>query len=153
MARSRDLEPDDRRALAVSYVLFYRTQDGRQRWHTIGRHGSPWIPDTAREEAQRLLGDVARGGDPAAVKRSKRQAKTVAELCDLYMDDAGAGRLLTRRKIPKKASTLVIDCLRIESHVKPLLGQQSVAAVTREDIDQFMHDVAAGKTVSMTEIG
>ena len=136
---------------AVSYVLFYRTQDGRQRWHTIGRHGSPWTPEVAREEAQRLLGDVARGGDPAAVKRSKRQAKTVAELCDLYLADAEAGRLLTRRKIPKKASTLAIDCLRIERHVKPLLGQQSVAGVTREDIDQFMHDVAAGKTVSMTK--
>ena len=100
---------------------------------------------------QPLLGDVAKGGDPAAVKLSKRQAKTVAELCDLYIADAEAGRLLTRRKIPKKASTLVIDRLRIDSHVKPLLGQQSVAAVTREDIDQFMHDVAAGKAISMTK--
>jgi hypothetical protein len=24
---------------AVAYVLKYRTKDGRQRWHTIGRHG------------------------------------------------------------------------------------------------------------------
>ena len=24
---------------------------GRQRWITIGRHGSPWTPDTARREA------------------------------------------------------------------------------------------------------
>ena len=32
----------------VSYLLFYRTREGRTRWHTIGRHGSPWTPDTAR---------------------------------------------------------------------------------------------------------
>jgi integrase len=98
-----------------------------------------------------LLGDVARGQDPAAIKRSKRQAKTVAELCDLYLADAEAGRLLTRRRVAKKTSTLEIDRLRIECHVKPLLGQFSVAAVTREDIDQFMHDVAAGKSVPLTQ--
>jgi hypothetical protein len=62
---------------AVSYMVFYRTQEGRPRWHTIGRHGAPWTPDTAREEARRLLGDVARGQDPAATKRSKRQANVM----------------------------------------------------------------------------
>jgi hypothetical protein len=30
---------------AVAYVLKYRTVAGRQRWHTIGRHGAPWTPD------------------------------------------------------------------------------------------------------------
>ena len=55
---------------AVSYVLIYRTQEGRQRWHTIGRHGAPWTPETAREEAKRLLGKVVDGIDPSAVNRS-----------------------------------------------------------------------------------
>jgi integrase len=131
---------------AVSYVLIYRTREGRQRWHTLGRHGAPWTPDTARDEARRLLGDVAAGADPAAAKKAKRRAATVAELCDLYLADAEAGRLLTRRKRAKKASTLSTDRGRIERHIKPLLGQYKVAAVTREDVDQFMHDVAAGKT-------
>src|SRR5262249_19164266 len=48
---------------AVAYVLFYRTKQGRQRWFTIGKHGAPWTPDTAREEARRLLGDVAHHRD------------------------------------------------------------------------------------------
>jgi integrase len=136
---------------AVSYVLIYRTQEGRQRWHTIGRHGAPWTPDTARDEARRLLGDVAGGADPAATKKTKRQAASVAELCDLYLADAEAGRLLTRRKTAKKPSTLSTDRGRIERHIKPLLGQHKVAAVTREDVDQFMHDVAAGKTAVKIE--
>jgi integrase len=131
---------------SVSYVLIYRTQEGRQRWHTIGRHGAPWTPETAREEAKRLLGKVVDGIDPSAVKQAKRKAATVAELCDLYLADAEAGRLLTRRKIPKKASTLTIDRGRIARHIKPLLGQMKVAAVTREDVDGFMHDIASGKT-------
>ena len=135
----------------VSYVLFYRTAEGRTRWHTIGRHGSPWTPDTAREEAQRLLGDVAGGSDPVADKQAKRKAATVAELCDLYLAEAEAGRLMTRRRTAKKASTLVTDRGRIERHIKPLLGALKVAAVTREDIDAFVHDVTAGKTAGKTK--
>jgi integrase len=141
------------RSEVVSYVLIYRTHEGRQRWQTIGRHGSPWTPDTARAEAQRLLGLVVGGDDPAAAKRARRNAATVSELCDLYMIDAEAGRLLTRRQSTKKASTLLIDRGRIERHIKPLLGAIKVAAVTREDVDAFMHDVASGKTASKTKTG
>jgi integrase len=136
---------------AVSYVLFYRTKDGRTRWHTIGRHGSPWTPDTARDEAQRLLGEVAGGADPAPEKRARRKAASVAQLCDQYLADAETNRLLTRRRAPKKASTLATDRGRIERHIKPLLGQLKVAAVTREDVDGFLHDVAAGRTAAKSK--
>src|ERR1700674_3897883 len=67
---------------AVAYVLKFRTAEGRQRWHTIGRHGAPWTPDLAREEAKRLLGEVVKGGDPAAAKSAKRNAAIVANLCE-----------------------------------------------------------------------
>jgi integrase len=139
------------RSEAVSYVLFYRTREGRQRWYTIGRHGAPWTPESAREEAQRLLGSVANDADPARAKRAARNAQTISELCDLYLGDAEAGRLITRRRAPKKASTLETDRGRIERHIKPLLGGRSVASVTREDIEAFMHDVAAGKTAGKTK--
>jgi integrase len=133
---------------AVSYVLMYRTGEGRQRRFTIGRHGAPWTPETAREEARRLLGEIVRGGDPAAVKREAREAITIAELCDAYLADAEAGRLLTRRGQSKKASTLTIDRGRIERHFKPLLGGRAVATVTRADVERFMHSVAEGKSAA-----
>ena len=141
------------RGPAVAYVLAYRTEEGRQRWHTIGRHGAPWTPEMAREEAKAILGKVVKGADPAADKQAKRQAETVAELCDLYWTAAESGRLLTRRKAPKKASTLLSDRGRIDKHVKPLLGRMKVAAVTREDVEDFMHAVAEGKTASRTATG
>jgi integrase len=93
-----------------------------------------------------LLGEVVQGVDPAADKQSKRRAETVGELCDLYMADAEAGRLLTRARAPKKASTLATDKGRIESHIRPLLGAMKVATVTRLDVEGFMHKVATGKT-------
>jgi len=136
---------------AITYAVFYRTSEGRQRWQTIGRHGSPWTPDKAREEATRILGDVADGKDPAADKKDTRKAKNVSELCDLYWADAEAGRLLTRRKVPKKASTLVSDKGRIERHIKPLLGNLKVGSVTSGDIEDFMNAVAEGETKGKTK--
>ena len=134
------------RSPSVTYAVFYRTAEGRQRWHKIGRHGAPWTPEKAREEAVRILGSVAGGTDPAGERDAVRKAKTVAELCDLYLADAEAGRLLTRRKLAKKPSTLATDRGRIERHIKPQLGRMTVAAVTREDIERFMHAVAEGET-------
>ena len=136
---------------AIAYVLKYRTAEGRQRWFTIGQHGAPWTPESARRQARQLLGDVARKADPAADKRAARKAQTVAELCEAYFADAVAGRLMTRRRSPKKASTVATDLGRIGRHIKPLLGRRTVGAVTREDIEAFMHDVAAGKTASRTK--
>ena len=60
------------RSEMVSYVLKYRTSAGQQRWHTIGRHGAPWTPETARAEALRVLGDVAKGADPASANIGRR---------------------------------------------------------------------------------
>src|SRR5664279_2483458 len=134
----------------VTYVLKYRTIVGRQRFHKIGRHGSPWTPETARNEAVRLLGDIIKGGDPAADKVINRSAMTMTELCDLYLADVEAGRLLTRRKIAKKESTLVSDRGRIARHIKPLLGRMTIAAVTSDDVEAMMHAIAAGSTAATT---
>jgi hypothetical protein len=43
---------------AKSYAIDYRAGSGRgapKRRLTIGKHGSPWTPETARAEAKRLL--------------------------------------------------------------------------------------------------
>ena len=54
-----------RQARGVFYYLRYR-HNGSQIMKSIGRHGSPWTPDTARSEALRLLGTLVGGGDPFA---------------------------------------------------------------------------------------
>lgn len=141
------------RSEAVAYVVLYRTVDGRSRRFTIGRHGAPWTPETARDEARRLLGEVSKGNDPCAIKKAKRHAATVGELCDLYLEDAEAGRLLTRRGGTKKASTILTDHSRINAHIKPILGKLKVPAVTREDVEAFMHAVADGTTKARKATG
>ena len=136
-----------RTGTAVVYIVKYRTATGRQRWQVIARHGV-LTPEEARAKAKAILGAVVDGADPAAEKQAARKAATVAELCDLYLADAEAGRLLTRRNVAKKPATLALDEGRIERHIKPLLGGMAVAAVDRIDVERFMHDVAAGKTAA-----
>jgi integrase len=118
------------------YVLKYRIA-GEQRWVTIGRHGSPWTPEQARDEAKRLMGDVARNNDPASRRRAEREALTFAALCDLYLAEGVSH---------KKPSTIAADKGRIEHHLKPLLGRKRVGAIAREDVERLLVDVKTGKT-------
>lgn len=138
---------------AIAYVLKYRTADGRQRWQTIGRHGAPWTPDMAREEAKRLLGEIVKGGDPAAEKTARRQAATITELCNAYIAASEAGRIITRRKTAKKSSTMAGDRGRVERHIKPLLGAIKVATVTRADIERFYDAISEGATAAQIKTG
>lgn len=130
-----------------SYVCKYRVGNGRTaptRRMTIGAHGSPWTVDQARAEARKLLGKVANGEDPAREKQDAKKQITVAQLCDLYLDQGIA---------TKKASTIATDKGRIARHIKPLLGRKKVLDVTRADIKRFMQDVANGKTSADIKTG
>jgi len=104
---------------------------------TIGEHGDPWTADKARVEAEKYRGDVKHGKNPAAFHRNEKAAKTVSELCDLYLAEGCE---------TKKPTTIATDKGRIERHIKPLLGNKRVKDITQSDIKRFMKDVAAGKT-------
>jgi hypothetical protein len=105
----------------------------------------------ARDGAKVLLGEIVEGADPGAEKTAQRKALIVGELCDRYFDDASAGKIRTRSKTPKKATTLAIDRGRIDRHIRPMLGKMSVSSVTRHDVEKFLHDVAEGKTAGRTK--
>lgn len=126
------------------FVLQYRLHGGVTRRFTIGQYGNPWTADSARIRAKELLGDVSRGIDPASEKTAEKQAKTVAQLCDMYLAD-GCGT--------KKASTVATDTGRIERHIKPLLGRKRVKDVSPADVRKFLTDVASGKTKANVKTG
>jgi hypothetical protein len=75
-----------------SYVIQYRSA-GRSRRYTIGLHGV-WTPETARREAKIQLGKVAQGDNPVEEKQNNRNAMTVNELCDRYLEAMRAGLIL-----------------------------------------------------------
>ena len=80
----------------------------------------------ARRKARDLLGEVARDEDPADKRRAKRSGPTINEICDWYLRNAEAGKIIGRSRGPIKASTLQMDHGRIESHIRPLLGKRVI---------------------------
>ena len=133
------------------YLVQYRAI-GRTRRVKIGLHG-PLTADEARKEARALLGAVAKGGDPAEDRATRRKAITVRELCDRYWHAAETGLILGKRGGPKKPSTLYKDRSRIDRHVLPLMGSRKVADLTRADVTRLMHDIAEGKTALVERTG
>ena len=112
------------------YVLKYRAS-GRQRWLTIGRHGSPWTVETARREARRLLGAVAEGGDPASARDAERKAPAFAELAERFLTEHAEAK--------RKASTAREYRRLLNLHVLPELGARQVKDVARNDIARLHH--------------
>jgi integrase len=124
---------------AASYLVQYRTREGRTRRLVLGRVGV-LTPDEARVQAGDKLKEVFLGGDPSADRHVARDALTVTELADLYLRDGPA------EKPNKKVSSWAADGSNIERHVKPLLGSKIAKALTQADIAKFQADVAAGKS-------
>lgn len=70
---------------AKSFFLNYRI-NGVERRYTIGRYPT-WSVTAAREEAKAIRRRIDRGEDPAADKRERRDAPTMQDLADRYIEE------------------------------------------------------------------
>jgi integrase len=121
--------------------------DGRQRMHTIGTHGSPWTPDEARIAADNVLRQAKRGEDPNEAKRIAREALTVGELIDAYLEQ---GRL---DKPAKRESTWAVDASNLNRHIRPLLGRKIANKLTKTEAIRALTDIELGKTAADIKTG
>jgi len=110
------------------YLLYYRTQDGRQRKPSIGVHGHITC-EQAREIATGWLGERVKGHDPSQARQIKRQSPSIADLCDRYMEE--------HSKVHKKASSIAFETFLIRKYIKPLLGSLRTLSVTQADISKL----------------
>jgi integrase len=128
-----------------TFLIQYRNIEGRTRRLVIGQCGV-LTPEIARHLARKKLTAVADGADPSADRQGVRVGMSVKEVCDWYLEQAEAGRLLGRNRRPIKASTLKSDRGRIETHIKPLLGARLVSRLSLQEIEGMQADIAAGKS-------
>ena len=121
-----------------SYVVQYRAGRGRgspTKRVTIGKHGSPWTPTTARKEALRLLGMVAGGADPAGEKSAKRKEQkaprnTVRAVAkDWLKRDQGSNR-----RLPEVRRILDRDVL-------PAIGDKPIADLRKRDVIEMIDGI------------
>jgi integrase len=116
------------RSGVMSYVAKYRAGSGRSaptRRLTLGRVGKI-TPAEAEKLAKQLLGAVAHGTDPAAIKSAERRGATLRELADLFLAD----------HISPKRKPATGDHYRhmLEKVVLPALGNRKADQVTTVDI-------------------
>ncbi|MFA5900071.1 MAG: tyrosine-type recombinase/integrase [Hyphomicrobium sp.] len=108
----------------VSYFVKTRIK-GRQRWITIGKHGSPWTPETARKEARRILTEADNGFDRLAAKQKESAASTFEQVAKRFVEVYG----------PKlKPRTLKEYQKLIDRYLTPEFGTRRIDAIERSDV-------------------
>jgi len=88
-----------------TYFIQYRNADGRTRRLVIGKHGV-LTADEARDLGRQKLAEASKDDDPSATRRAAREHLTVSEVCDWYLSEGRAGRLLGRNRRPIKSASL-----------------------------------------------
>jgi integrase len=118
---------------ARSFVLSYRTREGRARRLTIGDF-EDWSLAAARDKASELRHRIDQGEDPLGEEQEERNAETVADLAARFLTEHGT------RLRPKSAH----EYRRIiTAYVLPALGRHKVKGVTFTDIDRLHRRLSA----------
>jgi integrase len=97
---------------------------GRQRWMTIGKHGSPWTPEMARKEALRVLAQATSGVDVGAGRAAERQKATMKEVAE---------RFLALHVAKLKPNTVAEYTRIINQKILPTLGTRKADDISRMD--------------------
>lgn len=110
-----------------SYFL-QKKIDGRLKWVTIGPHGSPWTPETARRKASSLLLAYANGQSPHDLARERRARRTIGEVVEEFLSEHGQ-RL--------KPRTLAEYQRLFEKFIVPRFRNRLLADIAHGDVRSF----------------
>lgn len=130
-----------------SYVIHYRNEKGRWRFFILGNTTHMTLHQ-ARELARKRLFDIAAGKDPAETKKYYKEALTVSDLCDRYLEQYAK----------KRKRSWKDDDGRITLYIKPALGSRKINDVRRANV-AALHSrisehsiVAANRTLSLLSV-
>ena len=125
------------------YVQNYRLPtDRRQKRATIGPHGSPWTPQLARKEGERILFGAAQGVDYNAEKKRSR-AESVSLAFDAYAS-LFADRYLKENwpgSYDRAVSTL-------RCHAIPAFGSTPINKITKRDAVAWLDGLRGNPSVA-----
>lgn len=119
---------------AITYFVSTRI-NGKKTWLTIGKHGSPWTVETARDHARDLLHDARKGIVP--VKPTAAVTPT-----GLAFEDA-FNMYIASRAGHNKPRTITEYKRIITVNVFPILGSRDIASISKADIKKIHRDFVA----------
>lgn len=125
---------------AKTFVFQYRTPEGRTKRLTIGKLSDTLTTEQARDKAKGCARDVFDGKDPQGDKQARREAPTLNQVFDDYLEsDAFA---------EKADSTKLVDIGRIARHLRPLLGNEIADKLTTSEVKRARDAITQGKTAA-----
>jgi integrase len=139
-----------------TWVLRYRTVDGRQPRMTLGTYPALKIAD-ARELADDALRSVRRGGDPAGEKRKAKVAakaqpvKSLEDLARVYFLACETGEWCPRGK-QKRASTIEHERDLWKRLLSPSLGKLRVEDAGPSQIRAPLREIAKTRPASANRV-
>ncbi len=107
------------------FMIQYRTNTGDRRKPSIGRYGELTV-EQARSIGRDWLAEVRRGNGPSAAKLAARQALSVKELCEQFIQDYS--------KPHNKPRTVQSNQQYIQNHILPGIGKIKVPDLARADV-------------------
>jgi integrase len=111
-----------------TYFVQYRNQFARTRRKKIGVHGI-LTAEQAREEAKKILGDVAKGDDPSENRGIAQSKKNMAELAHEYLE--------VYAKLHKGQKSCKDDERRINNVILLKLGTKKIEEVTSKCLQEL----------------
>lgn len=140
-----------------TWLVRYRTDDGRQRRFVLGRYPGLSLKD-ARTAARNARGAARDGNDPAGERRrAKAEAKAqplplVSDLVETYFAACESAEWRPRGKT-KRASTLAEERGLWARHVKAALDDLRVEEVSQATIKKLLRDLnSAGKGTTSNRV-
>ena len=122
-----------------SWVLRYRVA-GKPTKLTLGSYPGVGIA-AARAAAQKALGDIATGSNPAGEKRAAREARKV--VAEAKTVQAVADEFLKRHTAEKNGARWAVETRRIlDKNILPVIGAKPVASIGRADINDMLDPIA-----------
>ena len=118
--------PEGTRTYVYQYRMGGRATPAKRK--TIGRHGSPWTPTTARDEAERLALLVGQGVDPVD-QEATRHRETIELNFRSYAE------AFIKSWLPVNwPGNHVVATIHIRNHAIPTLGGKALPAIRKADI-------------------
>ncbi len=106
---------------SISYIMKTRVE-GKQKWFTIGKHGLPWTPDSARKEALSLK------VDPTKQRNKQKAKKKLGEVLEHFK----------REHLDKLKPSTKRDYLQvIDKYIRPKLSERFIIDINRSDMAEL----------------